>query len=101
MTYSREQLEKDISDIVDETLSLRISKGHDYAGASDDCLDNYRDGGSEYVVFRLGEKYHRLRNYVKQKKLLVEDESIDDTINDIINLAFYIKIMRRQEQNNE
>ena len=97
MNYTIQDLENDISDVITELAQMRKAKGHDYSGASSDNLSNYRDFGWKYVIGRLGEKYHRLVNIIKLDKIEVLDETVEDTLKDMINLSLYSLIMRRQE----
>jgi len=98
MKYSLEQLENDISDVITELAEMRKAKGHDYSGASDDNLDNYRDGGWQYVWYRLGEKYRRVKNIIELGERAVKDETVEETLKDNVNLALYALIMYRQEK---
>ena len=72
-------------------LELLRRKGHDYSG-DEDCLDNLRDFGFAGIVVRMGDKYKRLKNFVKNKNLKVKDESIIDTLRDLRNYAFFAQI---------
>ena len=76
-----------IKKIFDKCRVILLKKGHDYSG-EEDCLSNLRDFGFLGVVVRLGDKYNRLKNFVKQRTLQVKDESVVDTLLDTINYAF-------------
>lgn len=87
-----------IRDILDnELIPLLQAKGHDYAENAD-CLSNFKDYGSHGVAVRLGDKYHRLKNFIKKGDLKVKDESIEDTVKDLINYSFFYLIMSRMER---
>ena len=90
----RERLIRNIFD--EELIPLLRSKGHDYAGERD-CLSNLRDFGWRGIIVRIGDKYHRLKNFVHDGNLSVKDESLEDTLKDMINYAFFCLIMRREE----
>ena len=96
MKYTIKDMEKEIDEIVAGLADMRRAKGHDYSG-TEDTLDNLREFGSLGVVVRIGDKFKRLKHFYKQGVLEVEDEKIDDTVNDLINYALYLKILRRQE----
>ena len=97
INYTIDDMEKDISDIITGLAGIRRAKGHDYSGTGD-TLDNLREFGTLGVVVRIGDKFKRLKHFWLQGTLEVADEKIDDTIDDLINYALYLKIMRRQEQ---
>jgi len=101
MNYPVEQLENDISDIITETAVLRKAKGHDYSSGDSDTFENLRDFGWKGIVVRIGDKYHRLKAFTVKEKLAVSDETILDTINDLINYSLYVLILYRQEKKNE
>ena len=45
------------------------------------------------MVVRLGDKYHRVKNFVEQGELKVKDESVLDTLVDLINYGCLAHIM--------
>ena len=77
----------------DELMPLMMKKGHDYSG--EDVLSNFQDFGWVGALTRLGDKYHRLKNFALQKELLVETETIEDTLKDLINYGFITLILYR------
>lgn len=89
----RENLIRDVFET--ELLPMLRAKGHDYSGNAN-SFGNLSDFGWQGVVVRLGDKYHRLKNFAKAGELKVKDESIEDTLKDMINYAFFCLIMRRQ-----
>jgi hypothetical protein len=97
MSYTIDDMEKDINSIMGELAVLRKAKGHDYSGTAD-TLDNLREFGSFGVVVRIGDKFKRLKHFYSQKELAVHDEKIEDTMQDLINYACYLLIMYRQER---
>jgi hypothetical protein len=79
--------------------ALHLSKGHDYADASDP-LKNYvqsgKDAGIEpwRVAFaRFSEKYHRVVNLLA-KGDAPNHESLDDTFMDLAAMALIVKSLR-------
>jgi hypothetical protein len=97
MKYTIDDMEKDISDIITGLAELRRAKGHDYSG-TEDTLDNLREFGALGVLVRIGDKFKRLKHFYRQGILAVTDEKIEDTINDLINYALYLKILYEQEK---
>ena len=67
-------------------MAIARKKNHDYAGP-DDPIKNFRFFGSYGVVVRLSDKLMRVINFARTKRMEVEDESIKDTLRDIINYA--------------
>lgn len=100
MQYSIEELECDIDLINQKQKAIREAKGHDYSNGID-TLENLRSFGSLGVLVRIGDKFHRLKNYYAHLELAVTDETIEDTMLDLINYAYYLLIMWRQEQERE
>lgn len=74
-------------------LKILDSKGHDYSG-EEDALSNFHDFGFEGMICRLGDKYHRVKNFCRTGVLKVADEKIDDTLLDLINYAALALIYR-------
>ena len=95
-----EETEKRMRIIFNELLELRRQKGHDYAGERD-SINNLRDFGWRGVIVRISDKYHRLKNFVKHNKLEVKDETIDDTLKDLIVYGFLALIMKGENRESE
>lgn len=83
--------------IFDELCEVAESKGHDYAG-DQEALSNLADFGWQGVVVRISDKYHRLKNFVKQGKMKVSDESVIDTLNDMTVYATLCRMMYEDEK---
>ena len=92
-----EERNERIKKMFNEDLNLLLKKGHDYSGDSD-CMRNLRDFGFLGVVVRLGDKYHRLKSFVENKKMKVKDESVIDTLRDMRNYAFLAQILWEDRQ---
>jgi len=84
-------------------------KNHDYTGGSDDPFANFK--GVEAVgvcstevgfLTRMHDKYARVNSFVKKGVLLVEDESVQDTLLDLANycilMAGFIKSKRNEKK---
>jgi hypothetical protein len=69
-----------------DALELMAKKNHDYASI-EDPYRNFRQFGRFGILVRLGDKFARLRSFEEQGELKVQDESIRDTLLDIINYA--------------
>lgn len=78
--------------IVKECEELSRKKNADYG---DDCLKRF---GILGINVRLYDKIERLTNLIyNNKKQSVNDESIEDTLKDIINYSIYCIIINRGE----
>ena len=86
-----------IRKLFEEDMKLLQAKGHDYSGL-EDCLDNLKDFGFMGVVVRIGDKFNRLKNFIKQGELQVSNESVIDTLRDIRNYAFLGQILFEMEK---
>ena len=69
-----------------EVASLLVMKNADYG---DDNIKKYGEFG---VLVRLTDKFARLQHLWERK---AKNESIDDTIDDIIGYALILKLLRR------
>lgn len=99
--YSLIDLEKDIENLIQELSEVRAQKGHDYSG-TEDTFANLRAFGWQGVVVRLGDKFHRLANFMKSGgDLRVKDEKIEDTMQDFVNYALFMLILYRQAKETE
>ena len=78
-------------------LPLGRKKGHDYSG-SEDSLSNLRDFGWQGVIVRIGDKYHRLKNFILQGVTHVQNEKIEDTIIDLIVYGFLCYILFKEDE---
>lgn len=91
-------------EIINEIKELHDKKNADYAG-EEDSLANLRMcetmGVSAFVgvVIRLCDKFSRLMRFCKTRELQVKDESIKDTLKDIVNYALFAIIFLEEEEN--
>jgi hypothetical protein len=67
-----------------ECMAIMSAKGHDYAGRVD-CLGNLRRFGLLGIIVRLSDKFSRIEQFAKSRELRVKDESVKDTLRDIVN----------------
>ena len=67
-----------ITDKIKETL---LFKNHDYG---DSFKKTYKKFGMIAPVVRMGDKYERLCTLINAKQQLVKDESINDTLYDLM-----------------
>jgi hypothetical protein len=94
---------KRYGEIIKEIKDLHDNKNADYAG-EEDSLANLRMcekmGVSAFVgvVIRLCDKFSRLMRFCKTKELQVKDESIKDTLKDIVNYALFAIIFLEEEE---
>lgn len=93
-TQERLQAMRAIMD--EEIIPLTEAKAHDYSG-NEDTFSNLRDFGWNGVVVRIGDKYHRLKNFTKQQKCMVANETVEDTLIDLINYGMIALMMFRDE----
>ena len=97
MNYPIEQLEIDIRDIIVRLAPMRKSKGGDYSGKSTDTLANLRVCGILGVVVRISDKLMRLKSHYMDGELM-QNESIEDTWDDLIHYALYGRIYHDQNK---
>lgn len=70
-------------EVVNGMISTYIRKNHDYGNSFDKSLDKF---GLVASVVRIGDKMNRIES-LAQKKAMVQDESIRDTLLDMANYA--------------
>lgn len=73
----KEELFKDITT---QLYDILIKKNHDYGSS---VSQTYRDFGLTSYAIRISDKLNRLKTLIKEEKLLVTDESIQDTLMDL------------------
>ena len=72
--------------LCEEARQLMKAKNHDYA-CTEDPFRNFRTYGALGILVRLSDKEARLRSFIENGKLEVTNESVRDTILDLINYA--------------
>lgn len=70
-------------EVVNGMISTYVRKNHDYGNSFDKSLDKF---GLVASVVRIGDKMNRIES-LAQKKTMVQDESIRDTLLDMANYA--------------
>jgi hypothetical protein len=99
---TRDELFKIHEDICHTALEIMKKKNADYAGGGSDPFANFRRAEAlgvctteQAFLVRMTDKMSRLSSFAQKGKLLVEDETVHDTLQDLINysvlLAAYIK----------
>lgn len=85
-----------------DAVALMRKKNHDYGGNSDPYR-NFRMAANlgvdplAGILVRMGDKLARLGTYVEKGQLQVKDESVRDTVLDIINYAVLFYGMSKAE----
>lgn len=82
----REELLATHEILCSKAKELMERKNHDYASTTDP-FRNFRTFGRIGILVRMSDKLARLRSFEEQQKLKVTDETIEDTVCDIINYA--------------
>jgi hypothetical protein len=92
---TRPELLKLHEELCNKARAIMVRKNHDYSGEKgDDPFANFRRCEAmgictplQGALVRLTDKFSRLSTYASAGKLMVEDETVDDTILDLINYA--------------
>jgi|SRR5579872_4722674 len=84
--FTQKDLIKAHKEMCEEARALMALKNHDYA-KNNDPLRNFHMFGSFGVLVRLSDKIARLRTFEEKGFFKVKDESVKDTILDIVNYA--------------
>jgi len=89
----RDRLFRTHDELCKAARTIMRKKNADYAN-EEDPLANFRRWGALGFVVRLDDKLSRLGNFVKRGMFDVEDESLTDTLLDLVNysvlLAFFV-----------
>lgn len=85
---------KALKQIFDDCLQIMDAKGRDYSGTTN-AMSNFEDFGYKGIVVRIGDKYHRLKNLTKSEAAV--DESIEDTLKDLLSYSALALIMKEIE----
>lgn len=80
------------------------SKSHDYSGV-EDIFKNFKAVGNDWIEIgfftRMMDKMGRLKSFIQQDTLEVNDESIKDTMRDIVNYSILLSAYLEEKNNNE
>ncbi|MBI4029125.1 MAG: DUF1599 domain-containing protein [Candidatus Blackburnbacteria bacterium] len=88
------------AEILKELEHLHAVKNEDYAG-SIDPLNNFKDFGFVGAVVRIGDKYNRVKNFVKKGEYKVKSESVIDTLRDLAVYAVIAIQLYERETNKD
>jgi hypothetical protein len=99
---TRDELFKMHEDMCKSALILMKKKNADYAGSGTDPFANFRRAEAlgvcsteQAFLVRMTDKMSRLASFASRGQLSVEDETVYDTLEDLINysvlLAAYLK----------
>ncbi len=72
--------------LCEKAITIMQAKNHDYA-SDEDPFRNFRAFERFGILVRLSDKLARLQSFLENGKLKVADETIEDTVCDIINYA--------------
>ena len=82
-------------DILDECLSIYKKKNSDYGSST---TKTYKQFGDISYATRINDKINRINSLLTGNKQQVQDESIDDTIMDLINYGILWMVDRRNSR---
>lgn len=96
---TKEEYFKFSEEFFNSCTEISKKKNADYTGGSEDPFSNFTSVGKDWTEIgfytRMMDKMSRLKSFIKNGALQVEDESITDTLRDLANysslLAAYIK----------
>ncbi len=99
-------------ELCDEARAIIETKGHDYNRTQQNdgdtlfnlkvaCILGVVDSNTQSVLVRLSDKMMRLISLTKDPTISasVKDESVKDTIEDMINYATYLYVMYKESKN--
>jgi hypothetical protein len=90
--------------LLDEMKRINREKRHDYANKKD-VFANFRIcelGGIpawKGCLVRLSDKFSRIMQFMKEEKLEVKDEKIEDTLLDLANYSLITLILYQESKN--
>lgn len=90
--YSEKEHQMKVNVFEDITIELRDlydAKNRDYG---DSFGQSFRKWGLPMSCIRLGDKLNRLESFAQKKDMLVNDESVEDTLRDLANYAIMTMI---------
>ncbi len=85
------------SSLTTSALALMHQKNNDYANV-EDPFENFRMFGSLGILVRMSDKFQRLRNFERRGTFSVPDESLRDTVLDLINYAVIYYAWKEEER---
>ena len=98
----QKELLKAMREEFNKCLALAKKKNSDYARI-EDALENFRDFGILGIAVRLNDKTKRLKNIILNRKIAVQDESVEDIFRDLVNFGLIGLVIREAQRrhNNE
>jgi hypothetical protein len=93
---TRKQFERLARRAAEGAVELVIQKNKDYSPA-EDCLRNFRHGGTRSVGYRMAEKTTRLVNLLDKRKN-VNFESVEDTVMDLFGYMILFMVLLKSER---
>lgn len=106
---NRDELFKLHEKMCDDALELMKKKNADYAGGASDPFANFRRAEAlgicsteQAFLVRMADKMSRLASFAQRGELSVKDESVSDTLIDMINYSvlFYAFIESKKIKTN-
>ena len=98
---------EDLEKVMQEALSIVHKKNNDYATETDP-FKNFRFSKlidvevPQAILLRICDKMARINNVLQKGSVSVEDETVQDTIKDVINyMAIMLVYLRWEEELNE
>lgn len=101
MAYTEKQHQKKVNAFEDVTIVLRNlydKKNRDY---NDSFGQSFQKWGLPMSCIRLGDKLNRLESFAQDKEILVQDESVTDTLMDLANYAIMTLVELNQAKQNK
>lgn len=86
------QFDRNISALTSQLAEVLAAKNSDYG---DSHAETVQDLGEDAILFRLRDKYNRLKNLIRGGKQAVAGESIEDTLMDLAGYAL-LELERRK-----
>jgi hypothetical protein len=93
----RDRLFRLHEDMTKAARTIMRKKNADYAN-EDDPLANFRRWGALGFVVRMDDKLARLSTFVKRGVFEVEEESLDDTLRDLVNYCVLLSFFVSEEK---
>jgi len=93
---TRQELLCRIVELMIKDMAVIKLKNNDYADEKD-ALRNLKEHGLLGMSCRIGDKYHRLNNFIGGKKYLVKNESFIDTVGDLRRYCYLLQVLFEEE----
>jgi len=81
-----------VTELMVSDVELMKQKNADYS-SEEDALSNLKEFGFVGMASKIGDKYCRLKNWVKKGKYEVAGEGILDTLRDLGNFCYLARVM--------